>query len=240
MTNKIFAAVLFLSLSILSSFINVKHDNEDILYYTIDPGKTTVKMFWKDDEGKPLKNLQALKDYCAVKNEKLLFAMNGGMYKTDNSPLGLYIQEGKTLAPVNNRNGGGNFYLQPNGIFYITKNKTAGISTTNSFIDSGNIVYATQSGPMLLVNGSINTVFTKGSANTNIRNGVGILPGNKVIFAMSKKEISFYDFASFFKKAGCSNALYLDGFVSRTYLPGKNWVQTGGNFGVMIATVSKQ
>jgi uncharacterized protein YigE (DUF2233 family) len=97
-----------------------------------------------------------------------------------------------------------------------------------------NIKFATQSGPMLVVNGEIHTAFKKGSSNLNIRNGVGILPNNHILFAMSKKEINFYDFAQFFKNAGCKNALYLDGFVSRTYLPEKNWVQTDGQFGVMI------
>ena len=42
------------------------------------------------------------------------------------------------------------------------------------------------------------------------------------IFAMLKKEMNFYEFAEYFKKLGCKNALYLDGFVSRTYLPEKN------------------
>lgn len=39
---------------------------------------------------------------------------------------------------------------------------------------------------------------------------------------------------NFSKKKGCKNALYLDGFVSRTYLPEKNWSQLDGNFGVII------
>ena len=68
---------------------------------------------------------------------------------------------------------------------------------------------------------------------------MGILPNKKVIFAMSKKEISFYDFANYFKKAGCNNALYLDGFVSRTYLPEKKWLQVDGYFGVMIGVTKK-
>ena len=87
---------------------------------------------------------------------------------------------------------------------------------------------------MLLINGQIHPAFKKGSSNLNIRNGVGILPNNKVIFAMSKQEVNFYDFAQYFKNLGCKNALYLDGFVSRTYLPGKNWEQLDGNFGVII------
>ncbi|WP_264554492.1 phosphodiester glycosidase family protein [Flavobacterium sp. N1861] len=56
---------------------------------------------------------------------------------------------------------------------------------------------------------------------------------------MSKKEINFYDFATYFKKLGCKNALYLDGFVSRTYYPEEKWIQTDGNFGVLIGITNK-
>lgn len=110
---------------------------------------------------------------------------------------------------------------------------------TSDFQDNINIKFATQSGPMLVVNGLIHTAFRDGSTNLHIRNGVGILPDNKVIFAMSKKEINFYDFAKYFQSLGCKNALYLDGFVSRTYLPEKEWTQTDGDFGVMIGVTKK-
>lgn len=236
----IVTAIFLLLASALLSFIYSRPADDDFVAYTVNPGKTVLKIYWKDDTGKPLKSLQALKEYCAARKEQLVFGMNGGMYKEDNSPLGLYIQEGKKLAAINKRTGKGNFYMQPNGILYITSNKVAAIGTTNTFTDNGNIEYATQSGPMLVIDGNINPHFKKGSANTNIRNGVGILPGNRLLFAMSKKETSFYDFAHFFKQAGCNNALYLDGFVSRTYLPEKNWLQTDGNFGVMIGAVTKQ
>jgi len=225
---------------ILTSFNKKQVDNTAFIIYKANPVKAGIKFFWKDDTGKPLKSLLALKQYCSSKNETLLFAMNGGMYKEDNSPLGLYIQNGKMIAPLNKKHGSGNFYLQPNGVFYISKNKTATICKTCLFKNNGQIEYATQSGPMLVVDGNINKVFTKGSSNINIRNGVGILPGNVVLFAMSKEPVNLYDFARFFKQAGCNNALYLDGFVSRTYLPEKNWVETDGNFGVMIGAVTNK
>ncbi len=166
--------------------------------------------------------------------------MNGGMYKEDNSPLGLYIENKQAKFPLNTGKGVGNFYLYPNGVFYITVTNEAHICTTDNFKNNGNIKYATQSGPMLLVDGHIHPAFKEGSENTNIRNGVGILPNNKIVFAMSKREINFYDFANYFKKLGCKNALYLDGFVSRVYLPEKNWTQMDGNFGVIIGVSTKK
>ena len=160
--------------------------------------------------------------------------MNGGMYKEDNSPLGLYIENGKTLARLNTASATGNFYLKPNGVLYINNKKEAGICTTPNFRNNGNIAYATQSGPMLVIDGQIHAAFKAGSQNVNIRNGVGILKNNTLVFVMSTTAVNFYDFALYFKNLGCTNALYLDGFVSRTYLPEKNWLQTDGNFGVII------
>jgi uncharacterized protein YigE (DUF2233 family) len=56
---------------------------------------------------------------------------------------------------------------------------------------------------------------------------------------MSKKAINFYDFAKHFQELGCRNALYLDGFVSRAYLPEQNWIQTTGDLGVIIGVTEK-
>jgi uncharacterized protein YigE (DUF2233 family) len=160
--------------------------------------------------------------------------MNGGMYKQDHSPQGLFIERFKRLTPLDTSSGHGNFYLKPNGVFYIATNNTPFICKTSNFNYKSKVMYATQSGPMLVIDGEIHPEFERGSANLNIRNGVGILPDNNIVFVMSKKEINFYDFARYFKSIGCKNALYLDGLVSRTYLPEKNWIQTDGDFGVII------
>ena len=160
--------------------------------------------------------------------------MNAGMFKKDHSPQGLYIEDFVTKAQLDTSEGNGNFYLKPNGVFFISADNKSYICKTQDFKYVKNVKYATQSGPMLLVDGEINSLFTEGSKNLNIRNGVGILPNNKIIFAMSKTEINFYDFAKFFKEKGCKIALYLDGFVSRTYLPEQKWTQTDGDFGVIL------
>lgn len=195
---------------------------------------SSIKLYWKDGSGHIFKSIQNLKTAIEAQGKELRFAMNGGMYMKDNSPQGLYIENGTIYIPLDTLAGAGNFYLKPNGVFYITKDNKAVVCQTKDFIDNGQINFATQSGPMLLIDGQVHPAFKKGSVNLNIRNGVGILPDNTVVFAMSKKEVNFYDFAEFFKGLGCKNALYLDGFVSRTYLPEQDWKQLDGNFGVII------
>ena len=228
---------LFLVLLIAGAnmrFIPGRQDSDLFVSYTVDVKKADLRLYWKNDKNEQFNSIANLKTWVESKNKKLVFAMNGGMYMEDRAPLGLYIENSKQLRRLNTAHGSGNFYLQPNGVFYITTDNKAGICKTQDFENNGKIKYATQSGPLLVVNGAINAVFTKGSVNTNIRNGVGILPNGEVVFAMSKSDVNFYDFAQFFQNLGCKYALYLDGFVSRTYLPEKNWTQTDGDFGVLI------
>ncbi|MDF2454609.1 MAG: hypothetical protein K0R51_602 [Cytophagaceae bacterium] len=242
MKNKTFILTIALSLTVGVFSFNTHYSlqEEKIVSYSVDLKAYDVKLYWKDDKGSTLNSIQNLKNYLDKNKLNLVFAANAGMYKADHSPQGLFIQEKKLLAALDTSSGGGNFYMKPNGIFYITTDNKAAICETGKFIHSGQINYATQSGPMLVIDGSIHPAFKEGSANLNIRNGVGILPNNDVVFAMSKEKINFYDFANYFKSLGCKQALYLDGFVSRTYLPEKNWVQTDGNFGVMIGVTEKK
>ncbi|MDR1761369.1 MAG: phosphodiester glycosidase family protein [Bacteroidales bacterium] len=213
--------------------------NNQILTYTVDTKTQDLKFYWKDDTSMILKSIQNLKNYVESKDSTLIFAMNGGMFNKNFFPHGLFIQNKNTLSALDTTDGNGNFYLKPNGVFYITTDNIPFICNTTDFVNHGEIKYATQSGPMLIINGQIHSAFKEDSKNLNIRNGVGILPDNKVVFAMSKEEINFYDFAKYFQSLGCKNALYLDGFVSRTYLPEQNWMQTGGNFGVIIGVTEK-
>jgi uncharacterized protein YigE (DUF2233 family) len=231
-----------LSLLLFSSFCckeKVKDDHRFITYQ-VNPEKHNIQLYWKNDKGELLKSIDHLNLDVQSRKEKLVFAMNGGMFETDSAPKGLYIENFNTLKPIDTLQGNGNFYLQPNGIFYLTQNKRAGIVETKKYRQSKNIRYATQSGPMLLIDGKINPIFQKNSKNLNIRNGVGILENGELIFAMSKKEVSFYTLAQFFKNLGCKDALYLDGYVSRSYLPEKNWTQKDGNFGVMIGVTESE
>lgn len=237
-TNRI---LIFIGILLsLSSFYFVKEaiyivDESKFITYQVDPDNMDLQLYWKNDQGQNFRNFKNLKAELEKKDKDLVFAMNGGMYLKDRSPQGLYIEKGQLKKAMNLKNSDyGNFYMKPNGVFYISKSKVPVVCETSQLKDYHGVEYATQSGPMLLIDGELHPQFIKGSKNLNIRNGVGILPNGQVLFAMSKEKVNFYDFATFFKQNDCQNALYLDGFVSRTYLPSKNWNQQDGNFGVII------
>lgn len=238
---KLKLGILVFIMLVLAVFIDAKIYSEDqFVVYKVDLKKQDLKLYWKNEAGQNFGSILNLKNWIEKNNLALKFAMNAGMYKKDNSPQGLYIEKKKVLSPLDTTKATGNFYLKPNGVFYLTSGKTAEICTTEKFQNNEKIEYATQSGPMLVIDGKIHPDFREGSTNLNIRNGVGILPDRKVVFVLSKEEVNFYDFANYFKNLGCRNALYLDGFVSRAYIPSENWIQTDGNFGVLFAVAEKK
>jgi uncharacterized protein YigE (DUF2233 family) len=217
---------------------------EKFISYEAMNGVTEIKLYWKDDAGNILGSLQNVHAYAASKGDSLLYACNGGMYMENQEPLGAFKYDGKKVRGFNLGNGAGNFYLKPKGVFYVHRKSVPTVQAIETQEDRDGILISkasclTQSGPMLVIDSQVNKLFMAGSSNLNIRNGVGILPNGNAYFAMSALPINFYDFAKHFQEKGCKQALYLDGFVSRSYAPSRDFVQTDGAFGVVIGVVQK-
>jgi uncharacterized protein YigE (DUF2233 family) len=214
---------------------------------SFDPAKDDLRMFWRDAGGAPYRTFAALAADLKQHGRSLRFAMNGGMYSDDLRPVGLYIENGRTLVPTNTETVSGapsqipNFYKKPNGVFYVGGGR-AGILATSRFLAAPpKADYATQSGPMLVIDGAIHPAFIVNSTDRKPRNGVGIAGPGSVRFAISKSWVNFHDFASFFRDGlGCRNALFLDGGIaSGLYDPelGRDDPPGHGGYGPIIAVV---
>jgi len=215
----------------------LRHRGQLFDTYQVDLRKSDLKLYWKDEEGQAFGNLGRLKSWLESRGEEMLFGMNAGMYQVDNSPQGLYVEGGQEGSPLDlgDSERFENFYLKPNGVFYLT-DSTAEIMETLAYSARGiSPRLATQSGPMLLINGNFHPAFREASSNLNIRNGVGIVSPTEVVFIISQQPVNFYTFASVFKeKFGCKNALYLDGAISKMYLPSLGRQDLGGNLGPLL------
>lgn len=231
----------------LKSFTDEKGVRYDALVVNLQ--QTNLKVFLRDKNKKLIGNFKRLKDVVERNGQQLAFAMNAGIFETDSLPLGLHIENGKEVKPLN-LNGEqntlpGNFYLMPNGIFAV-KDTEAVIDESKHFAEtfgkSMDFSLATQSGPLLLLNDEINSKFDAKSTNKTTRNGVGVIDSKTVVFIISRNPVSFYDFASVFKEQfKCSNALYLDGTISQMYLPELGEEPSERQFGGILAvTVSRQ
>lgn len=183
----------------------------------VDTRHDRLQIFLRDDDGRPYGSFRRLEDALNQQHRRLRFAMNAGMYHADFSPVGLLVQDGRLIAPLNTDDGAGNFFLKPNGVFFIDRSGPHIVETFAYPAAAQDVVLATQSGPLLLLDGRIHPVFDPESKSRLIRNGVGIC-GTETIFAISEKPVNFHEFASFFRDGlGCSDALYLDGTISSLY-----------------------
>ena len=209
-------------------------------FTVVDPAKAEINMHLKDGRDSLYRKLAPLVKELEGKGREVLVAMNAGMFLGDRSPMGLYVEGGKKLKPLNRRTEAtGNFYMQPNGVFAVRPDHTAFISTTEKFPVLAEVRCATQSGPMLVIDGAMNKQFTKGSTNVHLRNGVGIRKDGHLVFAISKEAVNFHDFAAFFLAQGCVDALYLDGFVSKAYMPAQGLRQLDGQLGPLISVTKR-
>jgi uncharacterized protein YigE (DUF2233 family) len=175
-------------------------------------------------------------------NERPVLAMNAGMYEPDLSPVGLYVEEGRKIANLRTDDGKGNFFLKPNGVFFIGKNDVPGILEAGAFARIlPEVRIATQSGPMLVINGSIHPRFEPDGTSRFIRNGIGIRDANTIVLAISIHPVSFGSFARLFKdELNCANALYFDGAISALSNDRKTLIGGADPVGPIIAVVERR
>ena len=75
-----------------------------------DPAHDTLQLAARGPSG-PLDSLQGLKASLGRDARRVRFALNGGMYQPDQSPVGLYVANGQTQTPLGRASGTGNFFL---------------------------------------------------------------------------------------------------------------------------------
>ena len=207
----------------------------------VDLRKHTVRLYWKRSDGTPYAYLSALPRSLEGDAGRLLFATNAGMFDPALKPVGLYVEQGQELVHVNTTSGYGNFHMKPNGIFYMFSHRAA-VAETRAFLKQRpQADLATQSGPMLVMNGRLHPRFDKRSTSLKARNGVGVRADGKVIFAISQGKVSFDAFARLFRDGlNCPNALFLDGgSASSLYAPSLNRHGNLLSLGPMLAVFER-
>jgi len=239
----------------LKGAISFKFKGKEYLGFITKRQEHTVSMHWLSENNinaKPFYTFDALLKNLRKPNLDVLMITNAGMYSPEFEPQGLFISEWNknigldTSKPYN----AGNFYLQPNGVFSIDFEGRCFIDTTDSFKNKAaykqfsnrekGIKYATQSGPMLVINGKINREFNKNSPNAKIRSGVGLVSDERVVFLCSVDNENFWNFSNIFLDIfKCKNALFLDGAISKMYL--KEFPRdVSGSFGPMISVIKSK
>lgn len=185
-----------------------------------------LQLFWQQPNGdKPLLTFEHLINSLPAK-QTLTFAMNAGMYDAHYAPIGYTVIKGEQIRALNVNEGGGNFHLLPNGVLWWDTTNNVHITESQALqqqLDNGFAKpwFATQSGPMLVIDGKIHPKFNPKSTSLKFRNGAGVCTDGSIQFVNSNEPVTFYQFAALFKDhLKCPNALFLDGGIaSALYAP---------------------
>ena len=208
-----------------------------------------LQLHWLDQAGKPMGHFGALRDRLGERGLEIEFATNGGIYERGPKPCGLTVCQGEEVVKLNLADGEGNFYLKPNGVFFVDEANRAGVMEAAAFGKSGvKARIATQSGPMLLSGGRMHPAFNVNSKNLRQRSAVGVRKADgQVIFVVTdrsdadKRRVSFHALASLFLELGCEEALFLDGDISDFAVnPGPQTVFKPQTFAAMFALVRER
>lgn len=202
----------------------------------VDARRDRLELVVDGPDAAPLRSLAALEQALGPRAQSVRFAMNAGMYDEAGRPIGLYVENGEERRPLNLRRGPGNFHLLPNGVFAVDGEGRVSVTDSRRFrarVPSPRL--ATQSGPMLVIDGRLHPAFDEDGESRLVRNGVGVRDGRTAYFAISEDPVSFGRFARLFRDGlGCRNALFLDGSVSSLWDPGAGRQDAYSQLGPMI------
>ena len=193
---------------------------EQSQFTVCDAGEGRIELLAAAPGEIPIRQFAQVEAKLGSRAARVAFAMNGGMYDEAGRPIGLAIVEGRQVHAINRRKDGGNFHLMPNGVFQVQADGRAKVVTSASWKPEPSIRVATQSGPMLVIDGKLHPAFEPDGTSRYIRNGVGIGAEGTPLFVISDDPVSLGKFARFFRdRLKCRNALFLDGAVSALWDP---------------------
>jgi uncharacterized protein YigE (DUF2233 family) len=200
-----------------------------------------MRHYSRASSGSYLRSLENLQRELSSDARNVRFAMNAGMYNDRGAPIGLYVEDSEEQKSISLTDGPGNFHLKPNGVFWQGQDGLLHIETSEDYVlENREPRWATQSGPMLVIDGEMHPRFAEDGASRFVRNGVGLRDSHTAYFVISSGMVSFGRFARFFRdELNCRDALFFDGTVSSLWAPSIGRSDDNHELGPMVVVLER-
>jgi uncharacterized protein YigE (DUF2233 family) len=185
---------------------------------TVDTRVEALEIFWRDEIGVPFGDMPTLSAWLANQGRILAFATNAGIFEVGTIPTGLLVAGRKELHAINRSDGGGNFFMKPNGVFWVSAGVAHVDGTERYWQLKPSPDLATQSGPLLVIGSKLREGINDIGNREYVRSGVCVRASGQTVFAISKGKVTMAEFGRFMLEGlRCADALYLDGCRSLLY-----------------------
>lgn len=239
--------------ALLVAFVALRNRNNDpacemrefegshFIVCTMDTSRHQLRLASQDADGTYLRGFEALDAALGRDARRVRFAMNAGMYNDRGAPIGLYVSEGVEEQRLSLTDGPGNFHMKPNGVFWQGEDGALHVDTSDDYAAMRPAArLATQSGPMLVIDGALHPRIAHDGTSRNVRNGVGVRDTRTAYFVISSGFVSFGRLARFYRdELSCTDALFLDGTVSSLWQPETGRQDDNHALGPMIVALNR-
>ncbi|MBL8548046.1 MAG: phosphodiester glycosidase family protein [Hyphomonadaceae bacterium] len=217
-------------------------ENSRFIVCTYDARRQDMRLYSRAPAGGYLRSFEGMQRELGAEAARVRFAMNAGMFNEAGAPIGLYVENGDEQKSISLTDGPGNFHLKPNGVFWQGQDNTLHIEVSEDYaVAAHEPRWATQSGPMLLINGDLHPRIANDGVSRFIRNGVGLRDQHTAYFVISSGFVSFGRFARFFRdELHCRDALFLDGTVSSLWAPSVGRYDDNHELGPMVVVMERR
>lgn len=223
---------------VLAPYHTLRHQGIEWLFFDLDLTKVEISLVGQRP-AEPAR-LAAIEPLLRKRQRTLVMATNAGIFSPERRPMGLHVQEGEVLSALSLGAGEGNFFLKPNGVFWVDQ-RGAHVTRAEDYNADGKVQLATQSGPLLLERAQIHPAFSEKSTSLRVRSGVGVDGRGHVIVALSRGRVSFHAMATLFRDVlGCPDALFLDGEISALAAPNLPAPPPVDYGGILVATLRER
>lgn len=210
---------------------------------TVSPRRHTIgTALAPPGEDVPFGSMAALAESLGARADRVALAITAGLADDDGQPLGYFVENGERRTLLTLRAEAGAFAGQAGGVFFGEATGSWQVREAQAFAaeTEERPHFATQSTPLLVIDGEVHPAIPHDSANRSTRSGVGVDVRGRALFVISDEPVSMGKLARLYRDVlNVTDALCLGGAGAQVWDPAAGRMDEGPAFGPLIVVENR-